>query len=196
MTLSTQRELTARSGFGLATFLYIPLKGFAPMNITNTFIAFSDFPFLLLLRDATWGMIGLICILIFHGSAINHVYMRFERLTRFNIKHTQYNRVFFHFYVAFVFLAMFHLVEILFWTFFIISIGLMKDPIDALLFAGSCYTTVGFESDNLLEGWKSFAFFISFSGLFSLAWTTSIMIGMTSTYKNAWDLKYRPTSSY
>ena len=72
----------------------------------------------------------------------------------------------------------------------------MKDPIDALLFAGSCYTTVGFESDNLLEGWKSFAFFISFSGLFSLAWTTSIMIGMTSTYKNAWDLKYRPTSNY
>jgi hypothetical protein len=196
MTLSTQREFTARGGSAFAPFLSVPLKGIAPMNIVNTFIAFSDFPFLQLLRDAAWGMIGLICILIFHGSAINHVYMRFERLTRFNIKHNQYNCVFFHFYVTFVFLAMFHLVEILFWAFFIIGIGLMKDPINALLFAGSCYTTVGFESDNLLDGWKSFAFFISFSGLFSLAWTTSIMIGMTSAYKNAWDLKYRYTSSY
>jgi len=158
------------------------------MNIIS---AFSNFPFLLLLRDAAWGIIGLICILIFHGSAINHVYMRFERITRQNIQQNQYNRVFFHFYTTFVFLAMFHLLEILFWAFFIIGIGIMKEPIDAILFAGSCYTTVGFESDNLLDGWKSFAFFISFSGLFSLAWTTSIMIGMTTAYKNAWNLKYR-----
>ncbi len=196
ITLSTQREFTARGDSDFATFCLSRLRVLPPMNITNAVYAFSDFPFLLLLRDATWGMIGLICMLIFHGSAINHVYMRFERLTRFNIKHNQYNRVFFHFYATFVFLAMFHLVEILFWAFFIVSIGLMKDPIDALLFAGICYTTVGFESDNLLEGWKSFAFFISFSGLFSLAWTTSIMIGMTNAYKNAWDLKYRHTSSY
>jgi hypothetical protein len=69
----------------------------------------------------------------------------------------------------------------------------MSQPLEALLFAGSCYTTVGFESDTLKEGWKSFAFFISFSGLFSLAWTTSIMIPMTTTYKKAWNQKYRLT---
>ena len=158
--------------------------------------AFSGFPFLLLARDAAWGVGFLICILIFHGSAINHVYMRFERLTRKNLADHQYNRVFFHFYATFMFLAMFHVIEILFWSFFIIGLGIMKDPINAILFAGSCYTTVGFESDTLLVGWKSFAFFISFSGLFSLAWTTSIMIGMTTAYKNAWDQKYRHTSIY
>ncbi|MBU3620888.1 hypothetical protein [Polynucleobacter sp. CS-Odin-A6] len=162
----------------------------------NIITAFSDFPFLQLFRDSAWGIACLIFILIFHGSAINHVYMRFERLTRQNIKLSQYNRVFFHFYAAFVFLAMFHLTEILIWAIFIIGLGLMSQPIDAILFAGSCYTTVGFESDNLRDGWKTFAFFISFSGLFALAWTTSIMIGMTTTYKQAWDQKYRHTKAY
>jgi hypothetical protein len=162
----------------------------------NIITAFSNFPFLLLLRDSAWGIACLIFILMFHGSAINHVYMRFERLTRQNIKLSQYNRVFFHFYATFVFLAMFHLVEIFIWALFIVGLGLMSQPVDALLFAGSCYTTVGFEADNLRDGWKTFAFFISFSGLFALAWTTSIMIGMTTTYKQAWDQKYRGTKTY
>jgi hypothetical protein len=154
---------------------------------------FAEFPFLLLLRDAAVGITCLIAILIFHGSAINHVYMRFERFTRQNLVQGQYNRVFLHFYITFVFLAMFHLLEIIFWALFIIRLDLMSKPLEALLFAGSCYTTVGFESDALKEGWKSFAFFISFSGLFSLAWTTSIMIPMTTTYKKAWNEKYRLT---
>ncbi|OZA15723.1 MAG: hypothetical protein B7Y05_02775 [Polynucleobacter sp. 24-46-87] len=164
--------------------------------MNNIIDAFSNFPFLLLVRDSAWGIICLICILVFHGSAINHVYMRFERLTRQNLAIHQYNRVFFHFYATFVFLATFHLIEILIWAVFIIGLGIMSTPVAAILFAGSCYTTVGFESDTLLTGWKSFAFFISFSGLFSLAWTTSIMIGMTTAYKNAWDQKYRHTSVY
>ena len=149
-------------------------------TLMNIITALTDFPFLPLLRDAAWGIACLICILIFHGSAINHVYMRFERLTRQNLAAHQYNRVFFHFYATFVFLAMIHLLEILFWAVFITGLGIMKAPIDAILFAGSCYTTVGFESDTLLVGWKSFAFFISFSGLFSLAGTTSSMIVMTT----------------
>lgn len=164
--------------------------------MNNIIIAFSGFQFLPLVRDAVWGIFFLICILIFHGSAINHVFMRFERLTYQNLKLSQYNRVFYHFYATFVLLAMFHLLEILFWSVFIIALGLLKDPTEAILFAGSCYTTVGFESDNLIDGWKSFAFFISFSGLFSLAWTGSIMIGMTAAYKNAWNQKYRHTSIY
>ena len=164
--------------------------------MNNLITAFSGFPFLFLVRDSAWGIFCLIIVLMFHGSTINHLYMRFERLTRNNIKLTQYNRVFFHFYSTFVFLALIHLSEILIWAIFIVGLDIMKEPLAAILFAGSCYTTVGFESDTLLNGWKSFAFLISFSGLFALAWTTSIMIGMTTAYKNAWDQKYRHTDGY
>ena len=151
--------------------------------------AFSNFPFLLLIRDTAWGILFLICILTFHGSAINHVYMRFERLTRQNIRLTQYNRVFFHFYATFAFFAMFHLLEILIWAIIIIGLNIMKDPLQAVLFAGSCYTTLGFVEDVLPNGYKTLAFFISFSGLFSLAWTTSIMISMTNAYRETWKLR-------
>jgi hypothetical protein len=153
--------------------------------------ALINFPLIPLLRDALWGIVGLVAILIFHGSAINHIYMRFERHTVKYLKFNQYNRVFTHFYASFAFIALTHLLEIFLWAIFIFSFSLFKEPIEAILFAGSCYTTVGFESDALPDGWKTLAFFISFTGLFSLAWTTSIMFGMTSTYKQAWNLKYK-----
>lgn len=156
----------------------------------NTLTTIANFPFELFFRDELWGILGLILVLVFHGSAINHLYMRFERLARHNLTKSQYNRVFFHFYAAFVFIALIHVFEIILWALMITTLNLIDDPIKAILFAGSCYTTVGFESDFLPEGWKTLAFFISLSGLFSLAWTTSIMIGMTNAYKDAWNLKY------
>jgi hypothetical protein len=116
--------------------------------------------------------------------------MRFERLTKANLLLAQYNRIFFHFYVAFIFFALIHISEIFIWSGIILWLDLIPNTVQAILFAGSCYTTVGFVSDILPAGWKSMAFFIAFTGLFSLAWTTSIMIGMTSLYKEAWNLKY------
>ncbi|MBU3596731.1 hypothetical protein ICN10_10005 [Polynucleobacter sp. 86C-FISCH] len=63
---------------------------------------------------------------------------------------------------------------------------LITSPINAILFAGSCYLTLGFIGDVLPFGWKSLALFISFSGLFSIAWTTSAMVGLTNSLKGAW----------
>jgi hypothetical protein len=147
-------------------------------------------PIIPLLVDIFWGVLGLTIVLVFHGSGINHINMRFERLTNINLKACQYNRVFLHFYASFIFIALIHIAEIVIWSTYIVKLHLVQDPIAALLFVGSCYTTVGFISDILPVGWKSLAFFIAFTGLFSLAWTTSVMIGMTNTYKAAWNLKY------
>ena len=147
-------------------------------------------PLLPLIRNAFAGIFGLLVVLAFHGSLINFIILRFERLTNANLKVKQYNRVFFHFYASFFFIALIHLLEIIIWAFYISSLNIMADGIQALLFAGSCYTTVGFVEDILPNGWKSLAFFISFSGLFAMAWTTSVMIGMTSSFKSAWNLKH------
>jgi hypothetical protein len=149
--------------------------------------------FIPLVTDIFFGVLGLIIALMFHGSAINHIIMRFETKTDANLHNGQYNWVFTHFYTSFFFIALVHICEIILWCFYILGLGLMSDGVQALLFAGSCYTTVGFVSDVLPAGWKSLAFFIAFTGLFSLAWTTSVMIGMTNTYKSAWNLKYGPS---
>lgn len=160
-----------------------------PDTIAQTTLA--GIPLLPLIRDVLYGIFGLILILFFHGSAINFIMMRFERLTNENLKDRQYNWVFFHFYSAFFFIALIHITEIIIWSIYIVALNLMDDGIQILLFVGSCYTTVGFVQDILPIGWKSLAFFISFSGLFSIAWTTSTMIGMTNSYKAAWNLKHR-----
>ncbi|QWE09272.1 hypothetical protein [Polynucleobacter ibericus] len=160
-----------------------------PDTITQSTLA--GIPLLPLIRDALYGIFGLILILFFHGSAINFIMLRFERLTNENLTDRQYNWVFFHFYSAFFFIALVHITEIIIWTLFILALGLMDSGIDTLLFVGSSYTTVGFVQDILPMGWKSLAFFVSFSGLFSIAWTTSTMIGMTNSYKAAWNLKHR-----
>ena len=125
----------------------------------------TQFPFLWpLIKEILVGTVLLLVVLIFHGSAINHVIMRFERQTTNNL--------------------------VLIWAFFLMMLGLISDALIAIIFSGSCYTTVGFAPDNLPHGWKSLAFFIAFTGLFSLAWTTSVMIGMTNIYRQAWRAKY------
>ncbi|MBU3627963.1 hypothetical protein [Polynucleobacter sp. AP-Reno-20A-A9] len=150
----------------------------------------AGIPILPLIRDSLYGVLGLIVVIAFHGGFINFVMIRFERLTNQNLKKKQYDRVFFHFYASFLIIALIHLLEIIIWTIYIIRLNLIDDGLQTLLFVGSCYTTVGFVSDILPAGWKSLAFFISFSGLFSIAWTTSTMIGMTATFKAAWNIKH------
>jgi hypothetical protein len=160
----------------------------SPDSLAQTTLA--GLPLLPLIRDVLYGILGLILVLLYHGSAINFIILRFERLTNENLKSKQYNRVFFHFYASFFFIAIIHIIEIIIWTLYILALGLIDNAIQTLLFVGSCYTTVGFIGDILPDGWKSLAFFISFSGLFSIAWTTSGMIGMTNSYKAAWNLKH------
>ena len=168
----------------------------SPDTIAQSTIA--GIPLLPLLRDTCYGIAGLIIVLFYHGGSINFIIMRFEKYTDQNLKKKQYNRVFLHFYLSFLFIAVMHLTEIVIWAIYITQLHLIDDGIQALMFAGSCYTTVGFVQDILPTGWKSLAFFISFSGLFSIAWTTSGMIGMTNSYKAAWNLKHHqrdPTPS-
>jgi hypothetical protein len=150
----------------------------------------SGFSLIFLFIDIICGIIGLTIILVFHGSTLNHIVIRFERLTQQNLTHKQYNRIFFHFYVAFILFALVHISEIFMWSGILLWLNLIPNATQAILFSGSCYTTIGFIQDVLPEGWKSIAFFIAFTGLFSLAWTTSVMIGMTALYKQATHLKH------
>ena len=148
------------------------------------------FQVLPLLIDILYGVAGLIVILMFHGGSINFVVMRFERFTTKNLTLRQFHRVFFHFYCAFIYIALIHIAEVLMWGIYMYALNLVPNLVESIIFAGSCYTTVGFVPDILPTGWKSLAFFIAFTGLFTLAWTTSVMIALTGTYKTAYDARF------
>ena len=142
------------------------------------------------IKEVLFGILALIAVLIFHGTGINHVIMKFDSRTKFNLSKGKYKWVFVDFYCAFMVFALIHICGIVLWSFYLFALGLVDDGVQALIFAGSCYTTVGFAADTLPTGWRSLAFFIAFTGLFSIAWTTSVMIGMTEAYKTAWNLRY------
>jgi len=56
----------------------------------------------------------------------------------------------------------------------------------SILFSGSTYTAMGFMEDILPDGWKMLAVIIAFSGMFSFAWTASVMISMTKNFRQAY----------
>jgi hypothetical protein len=150
-----------------------------------------DFSFLGLFVDVVVGLVGLTTILIFHGLSINMILVRFDLYADKAMLLKRYRRVFFWFYFSLILIALIHVAEIFLWAVGLLALGLVPDLIKGLLFSGSCYTTVGFVDDLLPTGWKSLAFFISFSGVFSLAWTTSVMIHMTTSLKTAWQAQHR-----
>ena len=65
------------------------------------------------------------------------------------------------------------------------QLGLVDTLRQALTFCGSTYTTVGYNSDLMPEGWKVMTMIIALSGMFSFAWTTGVMMLMLKPFHAA-----------
>jgi hypothetical protein len=142
--------------------------------------------FALFFRDFILGLLGLSLVLVFHGSCVMRIIAGFELKEVGLVASKKYTSLIFSVYNALSLFAVVHIIGVLIWATILYASQLIATPINAILFAGSCYLTLGFIGDVLPEGWKSLALFISFSGLFSTAWTTSAMVGLTDSYKIAW----------
>lgn len=79
-----------------------------------------------------------------------------------------------------------HLFAIFLWAFFLYLTQTLHTLIDAILFAGSCYTTLGYMGDQLPTGWRLIALFIAISGLFSFSLSTATILAKTSNFRMAW----------
>lgn len=72
-----------------------------------------------------------------------------------------------------------HLLQIFIWGQFLYRGGLIGDSHQAMLFAGSTYTTVGFVSDTLPLDWQVVVIIMATNGYFSFAWSTTAMIQLS-----------------
>jgi hypothetical protein len=59
--------------------------------------------------------------------------------------------------------------------------GAEKNAHQAMVFAGSTYTTVGFANDQLPYSWQLVTIIMATSGLFSFGWSTSVMFLLAQT---------------
>ena len=83
------------------------------------------------------------------------------------------------FFSSILILLMSHIVQILIWAAFLYWPGIMVNPHNAMLLAGSTYTTVGFANDTLPEQWQLLEVIMAVTGLFAFAWSTSIMYALS-----------------
>lgn len=84
-----------------------------------------------------------------------------------------------YFYLAMLILLIGHLLQIAVWGYSLYRFDVVANPHVALTLAGSTYTTVGFVSDTLPQNWQLVMVVMAISGLFSFAWSTSIMFNLT-----------------
>jgi len=134
-----------------------------------------------LVRDASLGLGFLAFILLLSTFLFIHISLWFRRAAPINHKYLSL-RLTLRFMVAVLLICLVQILCILLWTALIYTEGLITDPTLAMLFAGSCYTTLGVYSDILPHGWRALALYIAISGLFSFAIATSAMISMLGTF--------------
>lgn len=137
-------------------------------------------------RDAIFGLCVMALVLIFNGLCFTQVLFFYRRRTT-HIFETSVVRITLYFVTAVLALVISQMCSIMIWGTALYTKELIQSPSLAILFSGSCYTTIGVFSDLLPTGWKSIAFYIAFSGLFSFAWATSIMMSMVESLTKAWD---------
>jgi hypothetical protein len=133
-----------------------------------------------LLRDTAFGMGIFAIVLVTNAYLIVHIYLWFVKKCASLVNAPPYKLIFL-FVTSIYAMSLVQLSAILIWTVALYANALIDDIHLALLFAGSTYTTLGIYSDTLPVGWKSVAFYIAFSGLFSFAMATSSMMSMLST---------------
>jgi hypothetical protein len=121
---------------------------------------------------------------------IRQIAVHYEIRSRICISRNKPNRVFFYYFLAIVFLMAIQMAVIIFWGLALNALSLIQDPKEAIRFAGSCYTTLGYFVVDLPDGWHFIPSVIALSGLFAIALATACMLNMSILFRQAWLLKH------
>jgi len=144
-------------------------------------------PFFKNLPLAIFGLFASLWINIFF---LRRISINFEIRGRTALNKDNTNGVFHQYFLAITYLMIVQIIVIILWGVALNNLALIKDPLDAIMFAGSCYTTMGIVTEVMPTGWKFIAIIIALSGLFAVALATSTMISMSTLFRRAWLLKH------
>lgn len=129
-----------------------------------------------------WVAIGLgsfilVCLVLFHGGGIHWIlqlHRRAERRLLLGRPHILQAIILFGISV-FLMLAL-HLIGVMAWALILLKMGFIQRAHDAIYFCANAYTTLGYGSVDLDPAWRNISPIIGISGLFTFAWTTSVLV--------------------
>jgi hypothetical protein len=76
-----------------------------------------------------------------------------------------------------------HIAEFGIWAYALLYMGLIAHTYDALYFCANAYTTLGYGNVDLGVLWRNLSPIVGISGLFTMAWTTSALVGVVSSHR-------------
>jgi hypothetical protein len=137
--------------------------------------------------DLAFGGGMLLVIMLVHAAGVrwvtNHVARRQERIAE---RPTTWRADALMSGAVLMLLAL-HVFEMLIWSTALVYSGLVPDWRIAGLFAGSTYTTIGYDS-ILPRGWGMLSPLIAISGLFSFGWSGSVLVDVVARCHRIKDL--------
>lgn len=141
-------------------------------------------------KNLPLGIIGLFSVLWMNVFFLRRITLNYEIQSRISINKNNANGVFRQYFLAIIYLMLVQIFVIVLWGLSLNLLALIKDPLDAIMFAGSCYTTIGIVSEHMPQGWRFIAVIIALSGLFAVALATSSMLNMSVLFRQAWLYKH------
>lgn len=129
------------------------------------------------------GSLILVCLVLFHGTGIHwilQIHRRGEKRLLEGRPHIASAIVLFGGSV-FLMLSL-HLMGVLAWAFILSNIGFIQKTNDAIYFCANAYTTLGYGSVDLDPLWRNISPIIGISGLFTFAWTTSVLVNIVTAH--------------
>lgn len=149
--------------------------------------AFELIPFL---KNISVGLVGLFLSLYANTFFLRRIAISYEIKARIYLNKENPSGVFFYYFIAIINLMMVQILAIILWGAILFFFSLINDPLSAVIFAGSCYTTIGIVSDVMPTGWHFMSILIALSGLFAVAMATASMLNMTTLFRRAWLMKH------
>jgi hypothetical protein len=129
--------------------------------------------------DIVFGGSMLVLIIMFHAFWIR--FITSTLLKRMPIARTRTSmwRADLVFAMTVLALLALHLSEVMLWSVALVVGGIVDGWAEAAYFAANCYTALG-EPFSLPHAWRMLAPIVSISGIFTFAWTASVLVDFVS----------------
>ena len=131
--------------------------------------------------DIMFGGSILMLVIMFHAFWIRFITGAVLRQSMSVRLHASTWNIDLGFAVAIVGLLALHLAEVLLWSAALIFGDIVSDWARAAYFAANCYTALG-EPFALPHAWRMMPPIIAISGIFTFAWTASVLVDFVSRY--------------
>ena len=142
--------------------------------------------------DLLLGGAVMILIVLLHAAGVRAVTTHVLRRTQAIMQHpSRWQADLLMSSIVFMLLSL-HVVEMFLWAAALVYSGLVPDWRSAGFFAGNTYTTVGYGSFILPNGWRMLAPIIAMSGLFTFGWSGSVLVDFVRRLNTIRDAAVNP----